>query len=169
MKEKKLWQTIRQYVMLAAVCMAVLFLPQKIYAVEQPLTPGTSMEQAAVLGYEQDYYSTKQNSDEYFQFTTPAGHGYYQIVFSNISAGDIYGQVVTASGREVGSRQNPYSANSSRTWILDLEAGQTYYIHIWDGTIGGNYGLYVHRMPDLEGTSKADAVKYRLCMEQRGQ
>ena len=162
MKEKKLWQTIRQYVMLAAVCMAVLFLPQKIYAVEQPLTPGTSKEQAAVLGYEQDYYSTKQNSDEYFQFTTPAGHGYYKIVFSNISAGDIYGQVVTASGREVGSRQNPYSANSSRTWILDLEAGQTYYIHIWDGTVGGNYGLYLHRMPDLEGTSKADAVPMQL-------
>lgn len=162
MKEKKRIWKIGQYMFAAAICMVMLFSAKTVYAVEQPLTPGASLEQAAIMGYDQDYFSTKINSEEYFQFTTPAGHGYYKIVLSNISAGDLYGQIITASGRVVGERQNPYSGNSSRTWILDLEAGQTYYVKTWGGDIGGNYGLYLHRFTDLEGTSKADAVPMQL-------
>lgn len=41
---------------------------------------------------------------------------------------------------------------------MDLEANQTYYVKIWGGTIGGNYGLNLHKYSDAEGTSKYDAV-----------
>lgn len=164
--KKALKLALRNVTFALALGLMVLLGVQEAAAAEQAITPGSSKSNAPALGCNQQYFSTKASAEEYFKFTTPAGNGYYRIVCTNISSSDtIRARIETAAGIVVGSQYNFYGTNSSSTWILDLDSSTTYYVKVWDGTVGKNYGIYMEYYPDKEGAQKTDGPVIKLNTE----
>lgn len=68
---------VLKWVTVLVLCIGMLAAPRSAYAAEQELVPGENISSAAGMAYDQEYFSTRRYSEEYLQFTTTGGHGYW--------------------------------------------------------------------------------------------
>lgn len=154
--KKAMKSTLRYVLFVVAFGMMVFLNTGDALAAEKYIAPSSTTTGASTMQYDTDYYTTKEANTEYFKFVTKGTVGYYRVYLTNISSGDIYAALVTASGRQIGDRINPYWDNGTSEILLgpeDLEPNTTYYLKVWSNTYG-NYGLHLKHWADGEGVSK---------------